>query len=162
MTQQAQKRIALGMGAAALWSVCLIWFGLSWQPAIGRESALALSFLPGGIVIAALIARLAAARFLDAEIRDGQPFREGSAQALTQRVLSNSIEQFALAVAIWPAVAVILGPGPVLALGLSFGLTRASFWAGYAAAPPLRAFGFAAGFYPTLLAAVVVLWRLIF
>lgn len=55
---------------------------------------------------------------------------------------------------------VLLGAGTVLALGIGFAVARVAFWVGYHMAPPLRAFGFAATFYPTVLAALWVLWRL--
>ena len=57
----------------------------------------------------------------------------------------------------WPFVALTLGGSVVLAMGVAFGLARIAFWAGYHLSPPLRAFGFAATFYTTVLA---TLWAL--
>ena len=52
------------------------------------------------------------------------------------------------------------GPGVILCLGLGFAVARLAFWGGYHLSPPLRAFGFAATFYPTLLVAIWAGWRL--
>ena len=46
----------------------------------------------------------------------------------------------------------------VLVMSLAFAIARLLFWIGYHRAPPLRAFGFAATFYPTVAAA---LWALV-
>ena len=46
-------------------------------------------------------------------------------------------------------------------LGVAFAVARLAFWAGYHMAPPLRAFGFAATFYPTVLVALWALWRVV-
>ncbi len=50
------------------------------------------------------------------------------------------------------------GPGVVTCLGIGFAVARLAFWIGYHISPPLRAFGFAATFYPTIIALV---WALI-
>ena len=44
--------------------------------------------------------------------------------------------------------------GTVLALAMSFFIARLLFWVGYHISPPLRGLGFAATFYPTVLAAL--------
>ena len=106
--------------------------------------------------------RLAQRRFFDDAIIDGEAF--SGAAAIDQRVLSNTVEQLVLAMAVWPAAAVLLGaegPGVILVLGVAFAVARLAFWAGYHMAPPLRAFGFAATFYPTVLVALWALWRVV-
>ena len=57
-----------------------------------------------------------------------------------------------LLLCLWPFAGWMVGTDLAVVLGWSLALTRLIFWAGYARAPFLRAFGFAAGFYPTLLA----------
>lgn len=76
-------------------------------------------------------------------------------------MLTNTLEQAVLAVLLWPAAAHILpsGPGIVLVLGANFFFARLVFWMGYSLAPPLRAFGFAATFYPTLVVALAAIWH---
>ena len=102
----------------------------------------------------ALIGRLAQRRFFDDAIIDGQDFEPGSPAWIDQRVLANTTEQLVLALAIWPFVALSLGGAVVLVMGFAFGLARLAFWVGYHVSPPMRGFGFAATFYPTVVAAV--------
>jgi uncharacterized membrane protein YecN with MAPEG domain len=75
-------------------------------------------------------------------------------------VLANTSEQLLLALVTWPFVAMTLGGAVVMVMGVGFALARLAFWAGYHLSPPLRAFGFAATFYPTVLAAIwsIVAW----
>ena len=58
---------------------------------------------------------------------------------------------------LWPFIGMVLGHETLVLLGVSFGVTRILFWVGYHISPPLRAFGFAAGFYPTVLSALLAL-----
>lgn len=147
--------ILAGMVAGGAWAVCVVAAGRLIGP-VPLPAALAIGLLPGGLVLMALIARLAARRLLDDALVAGGPFRAGP-DVTTARVLANSVEQLVLAAATWPFVGWALGGGHVVALGLAFGVTRALFWLGYAASPPLRAFGFAGGFYPTILAVAAAL-----
>ena len=64
------------------------------------------------------------------------------------------------ALAIWPFVANSLGGAVVMALGFGFAVARVLFWIGYHISPPLRSLGFAATFYPTVVAAIwsVLAW----
>ncbi len=65
-------------------------------------------------------------------------------------MLRNSVEQLVLNFALWPFIGMTLGAGVILLLGASFGVTRLLSWFGYHVSPPMRAFGFAAGFYPPI------------
>ncbi|TMV07869.1 MAPEG family protein [Ruegeria sediminis] len=155
-----QKRavILTGMAAGALWAFAVV--GVPQQldlPFLPLPMALPLAFLLPGLVMTAMVGRLAQRRFFDDAIIDGESFARGTAAEIDQRVLTNTAEQLVLALAIWPFAALTLGGGVAIALGLSFGLTRVLFWIGYHRSPPLRGFGFAATFYPTVLAA---LWSL--
>ena len=76
-------------------------------------------------------------------------------------MLSNTAEQTVLALCIWPIFAALLPAserGAAAALGPGFAVARLTFWGGYHLSPPLRGFGFAATFYPTILAALWTLW----
>lgn len=154
MTKRA--RIAVGMGLGLAWGLVLFGLGRSVGTGVSPERALAMAAFPAGLVMMALVGVLAAARFKDDRLIDGQPFPPGSGPERLQAILRNTVEQSLLAVLIWPLAAFSIQPrggDVVLVLGLGFGLTRVLFWVGYAASPPLRAFGFAGGFYPTALVA---------
>ncbi|MGL6211930.1 MAG: MAPEG family protein [Paracoccaceae bacterium] len=156
MTKRA--RIAIGMAAGLVWGLGLLGLGWSIDTGIPPEQALAMAGFPAGCVMVALIGMLAAVRFRDDRLVDGAAFAPGSRAERLQAVLRNTVEQSLLAALIWPLAALSIKPNGgdvVLVLGLGFGVTRVLFWIGYAASPPLRAFGFAGGFYPTVLLAVL-------
>lgn len=154
-------QILIGMALGMAWAIALVWLpqraGLPFIPApVALPGAL---ILPG-LVMAAMIGRLAARRFFDDAIIDGEGFSPKSGAALDQKVLTNTVEQLVLALVIWPFVANSLGGAVVLALGFGFAVARLLFWIGYHLSPPLRSLGFAATFYPTLVAAIwsVLAW----
>ncbi|MGL5008647.1 MAG: MAPEG family protein [Paracoccaceae bacterium] len=152
-----RARVAVGMAAGLGWALAVLGVGLWLEIDVPMGRALAWAFFPGGVVLMALVGRLAALRFFDDALIDGQAFAAGSRGARLQAILQNTVEQALIALLVWPFVAFALGAqgdDVVLALGLGFGVTRLAFWFGYAASPPLRAFGFAGGFYATVLAAV--------
>ena len=149
-----RRVIAGSMALAMLWALVLVWLGRSEAEMV---PALVTAFLPGGLLMAAMIGRLAQRRFFDSAIIDGEPFAPGSGAEIDQRVLTNTTEQLVLALALWPFAGHVLGWGLLVWLGWSFGAARLAFWIGYHRAPPLRGLGFAASFYPTLVAA---LWAL--
>ncbi|MBI6629630.1 MAPEG family protein [Pontibaca salina] len=153
---QKRAQIALGMAVGAVWALGLVGLvqAANW-PFLPPPIALPGAFLGPGLVIAALIARLAQRRFFDDQLIDGDAPPPGSPTDIDQRVLMNTLEQAALALLLWPLVAFVLGGAVVLALGGGFVLARLAFWLGYHLSPPLRAFGAAATFYPTL---VAVFW----
>lgn len=146
-------RIAAGMGGGAVWALAVVAGPqIADVPFLPPPIALPGAFLGPGFVMAAMIARLAQRRFFDDEIIDGEDFSPQSGAWIDQRVLSNTIEQIALALVIWPFVALTLGGVVVVVMGIAFALARLAFWGGYHLSPPMRAFGFAATFYPTVLA----------
>lgn len=106
------------------------------------------AFLAPGLVMLAMVARVS---------------HHGAGGADADRVaLRDTAEQLVLALAIWPAAAVLLagkGPGLIMTLGVAFVLARLVFWIGCHRAASLRGFGFAATFYPTVLAAGWALWN---
>ncbi|MDX1784715.1 MAG: MAPEG family protein [Roseovarius sp.] len=161
MTKRA--RIMIGMAAGGLWGLVLLWGAARYVvlPVFALMPTIMTAFLLPGLFMLAVVARLAQRRFFDDEIIDGAAFVPGSGGDIDQRVLTNTAEQLVLALCIWPAAAVLLGgqgPGVIASLGVGFFLARLAFWAGYHLSPPLRAFGFAATFYPTIF---VALWALI-
>lgn len=144
------------MAAGALWGLAVLWLGAG----IKTDVPAAFAFLLPGIVYAAMIGRLAQRRFFDDAIIDGEA-TTGAAE-IDRRVIVNTTEQLALALCIWPTLGFLAGTGVALALGVAFAITRLLFWVGYHAAPTLRAFGFAASFYPTVMAALWAVWLVSF
>lgn len=150
-----RRVIAGSMALSMLWALGLVW----WGRAPGEVwPSLAQAFLPGGLVMGLMVGRLAQRRFFDDTIIDGEAVRPGSGAEIDQRVLTNTTEQLVLALALWPFAGWALGWGLLPWLGLSFALCRVLFWIGYHASPPLRGFGFAASFYPTMVAGI---WALV-
>ena len=151
--------IVIGMVAGLIWAFAVIGGAMRLNmPFVPAPVALLGAFFPGGLVTCAMIGRLAQRRFFDDETIDGQGFTPGSAASIDQKVLTNTIEQMVLALAIWPFVALTLGGQVIIAIGLAFAVARVLFWVGYHMSPPLRGFGFAATFYTT---GVAALWSLV-
>ncbi|MFW8593497.1 MAPEG family protein [Cribrihabitans neustonicus] len=153
MAGHERAQILAGMGAGAIWGVAVtglpLWLGL---PCLPSPAALPIALLGPGVFLALLIGRLAQRRFFDDRLIDGAAPPPGSRADTDQRVLTNTVEQLLLALALWPFAAVTLGGAVAISLGLSFTLMRVLFWAGYHRSPPLRALGFAGTFYPTVIA----------
>lgn len=157
-----RKKILIGMLLGALWAVAVVILpGLGPQPFVPLNLALIYAFLPGGIFLMLVIGRLAQRRFFDDATIDGDAFAPGSKSEIDQRVLTNTVEQMLLALLIWPFAASWLGGQTVIVMGVGMGVARLAFWIGYHLSPPLRAFGFAASFYPTILALVWTFCKLL-
>lgn len=158
-----RSTILIGMTGGALWAFFVVAVPILFvRPALFPAN-LALfyaSFMPG-LVLMAMIGRLAMRRFFEDIAIDGGEFPPGSPGDVDQRVLQNTVEQCLLAAMIWPLAAFTLGTGPVLWMAAGFIIARLAFWIGYHKAALLRAFGFAATFYPTVLAGLWTLWRLV-
>lgn len=151
------------MAAGALWAVLLLWAAATFVtlPVFTLMPTIMMAFLAPGLVMVLMVGRVAQRRFCDDSIIEGEAL-SGAAE-IDRRVLQNTTEQLVLALCIWPAAAVILGgagPGVIVTLGLGFSVARLAFWGGYHISPPMRAFGFAASFYPTVLVAVWALVKL--
>ncbi len=156
-----RRQVLIGMGLGLVWAFGVIWYPQTLKPPfMPINVALITGFLPGGLVLLLLIARLAQRRFFDEATIDGVGFAPGSGGDIDQRVLTNTVEQLLLAMALWPFVGLTLGGFLVVVMGGAFAVARLLFWAGYHLSPPLRAFGFAASFYPTVVAMVwaIAVW----
>lgn len=164
MTNRGKAR--LGMVAGLVWSVGLLWLAATYVtlPIFALVPTIMTAFLAPGVVMLLMIARLAQRRHANETSVDGTSAPPGQGADIDQRVLTNTVEQVVLALCIWPAAAVLLaekGPGVIVTLGIGFALARVAFWIGYHRSPPLRAFGFAASFFPTILVTLWTAWRLI-
>lgn len=156
-----RSRILIGMAAGLVWAIAVLVQGRSVPVPIGLiQPALLGAVIAPGLFLLLVIGRLAQRRFFDDFLIDGGAYPVGTAADIDQRVLQNSLEQVCLALCIWPLAGFVLGAGVPLVLGLAFLPARLAFWIGYHRAPPLRAFGFAATFYPTVLTALWTLFTL--
>lgn len=153
--------ILAGMVGGVAWAIAVLMIGAHLSVPIGLIQPVLMGavFAPG-VVMIAMVGWIGLRRFSNDGIIDGGPLPPGSRAEIDQRVLTNTVEQIALALCIWPLAGFFLGAGTVLALGIGFAVARVLFWVGYHISPPLRGFGFAATFYPTIGAAFLVLYRL--
>lgn len=150
-----------GMVLGLVWALAIVWVPQQLDlPFIPAPVALPGALVAPGVVMLLLIGRLAQRRFFDDDLIDGLPPAPTTGASVDQRVLTNTVEQIVLALAIWPFVANSLGGAVVMALGFGFAVARVLFWIGYHISPPLRSLGFAATFYPTVVAAIwsVLAW----
>lgn len=155
--------ILLGLGAGAVWAVLLPWGAARFVhlPVFALVPTIMTAFLAPGLVMAAMVAGLALRRLFAAGATGLQLDEPGSGSDIDRRVLVDAAGQIVIALCVWPAAAVILGaagPGLIMVLGLGLALSLVTYWVGCHTAPPLRAFGFAAGFLPSVL---VALWALV-
>ena len=151
--------IALGMVLGVVWAAAIVLVPLQLDlPFVPPALALPAAFLIPGAVMAMMIGVLAARRFFDRSLIDGQAAPEGSRADIDQRVLTNTTEQMVLAMLVWPFIGFSLGGVSIIALGIGMALARLLFWLGYHVSAPLRALGFAASFYPTLFGAFWAVW----
>jgi len=161
---QKRHSVSAGMALGALWGAALIWIGTVHVniPVFSRLLVEPFFLLAPGIILTLMIARIALRRFFDDTIIDGTKPESGSPADIDNRVLKNTLEQVVLAVCLWKPISYILledGMGIVMCLSINFAAARLLFWIGYHVSPPLRAFGFAATFYPTVMAFIwAVLW----
>ncbi|WP_397542348.1 MAPEG family protein [Roseovarius salis] len=156
-----RTRTMLASAAGLVWALLLLWVAASFVrlPVFTLMPTIMTAFLAPGLVLAAMVLRVALRRTGDRDMLAGGPLH-GPAVA-DQRALQNTLEQLVLALCIWPAAAVMLGgagPGVIVTLGGGFALTRLVYWVGCHRASHLRILGFSAGFWPTVLVALWALW----
>ncbi|MDQ7069478.1 MAG: hypothetical protein Q9M48_01810 [Rhodobacterales bacterium] len=117
MSEQAKFRVGLVLGL--IWAVVLLWGAARFVklPMFTVMPTIMTAFLAPGLVIVAMIGRVASRRLFDGEMVDGRLFEARSKGAIDQKVLTNTIEQLVAALCIWPAAAILLagnGPGVII------------------------------------------------
>ena len=153
-----RQHILLAKAAALLWAIGVIWIGSTQVdiPVFSRVLVTPMFFLAPGLVILVMILWIATCRFRMG-LDDVEPLPTGCAADTDQRILQNTIEQGALALALWIPISFLLpetGLGVVICLSISFAIARVLYWIGAHRSPVLCAFGFAATIYPTLVAMI--------
>lgn len=114
--------------------------------------ALSYAFAPGGLVVFFILLRVA--------LRSADVDRVVD-QDVDRAVLIDTGAIMLVALLMWPLVITFLDSVTVIAMGLSAGVALLVYWIGAHWAAPLRAFGWAASFWPTGVAVVWVIWRLV-
>lgn len=148
MTGTGATRAGTALGVVWALGVMVVGGMVVTLPVFTLMPTIMTAFLAPGLVMGAMVARAA--------------YRAPRAAQTDRMVLHDTALQLGLALAIWPAAAVLLagkGPGLILTLGLAFVPARLAFWVGSHRAPGLRAFGVAATFFPTGMAAIWALWN---
>ena len=144
-----------GVALGLVWSVVVVWLP-HWldPPFIPAPVAVPLAMIAPGLVMIGMISVLALRRFL----AEGEAPSAGA--VFSQGVLTETVTHLVLALVVWPFVANSLGGAVVLAMGFGFALARLMSWAGAYLWAPLRWFGFASTFFPTVITAVwsVIAW----
>lgn len=137
--------IAVGMLFGVAWAVAIVLGPLALDlPFVPPALAIPAAFLIPGVVMMAMIAVSAAST--------------GSRADIDARVLQNTTEQMVLALLVWPFIGFSLGGVSIIALGVGMAVARLIYWVGCHIAAPLRAFGFAASFCPTIFGAIWAVW----
>jgi uncharacterized membrane protein YecN with MAPEG domain len=164
---RARSLLLAGVGAIG---AVLIWFvlvllvpdgGARANPA-SRMALGAASLLPAaGVLLAMLVAQMVV-RFTTGTF-DPTLGRDSRFLVVNQRVIANTVEQSLCFVPAMLALSAVASPyrmGMVVALGLTFAVARLVFWAGYLAAPLLRAPGMAATVVVNVAALIGAVWML--
>lgn len=158
-----QRKVLGGMAGGAVAAAALLALGWWLGPAVGARLTwsriIALGLILLALPLAASVARVASRRFFGPGIDGGAPAGEVDLD-LDRRILTNTLEQTALATLAFMALIIALpgrAAGGALIYAAGFVLARAAFAIGYRRSGVARAFGFAATFYPTVLALAVAL-----
>ncbi|MDB5710962.1 MAG: conserved rane protein of unknown function [Sphingomonas bacterium] len=167
MVTPIQLRVVMGVVPAAI-ITAVVWVIALRQPlgTVEAEQQVALT-LPWLLVPAAClfvgIGFIANRRFLSEDAIDGGA-SPSHTDVIASRYVQNTLEQAVLAALVWlalaaiePARAAVLVP----MLATLFGIGRIAFWIGYLLAPWGRAFGFGLTFYPTAVALVWLIVRIV-
>ena len=119
--------LGVGAGLAFVFS--------AWIGPVARETALALALFVPGAVVFVLVLAVAAGRFLTQAF---DPFADAASpsryMAITQRALSNSMEQGVIFATAGTALVVAGGPEAgtlTAALAATYAVARLAFWLGY-------------------------------
>lgn len=149
-----------GLVVGLIWSLALLYVAGRYVnlPVFTVLPTIMTAFFAPGVVLVLMIARVASRRLFAADMG------HGDRDDIDQKVLTNTLEQLVAALCVWPAAAIILagdGPGVIMVLGIGFAFARIVFWVGYHKSIALRAFGFGASFFPTVLVVAWVFWQLL-
>ena len=120
-----RRTILIGMAAGLLWAVLVILFGRTATVGfVPLPIVVPVATVLPGLVLAAIIGRIAQRRFFDDALIDGDRPPEASRAEIDRRVLLNTVEQCVLALLLWPFVAYTLGGSLVLVMSAAFALAR--------------------------------------
>jgi len=167
MVTPTQLRVMMGVAPAAI-ITAVVWVIALRQPLgaaqAGQQVALTLPWLlvPAACLFVG-IGFIANRRFLSEDAIDGGA-SPGHADVIASRYVQNTLEQAILAALVWLALAAIepaRAAALVPMLATLFGIGRIAFWIGYLFAPWGRAFGFGLTFYPTAVALVWLIVRIV-
>ncbi len=162
-----QRGVAVGMVLGLVVAVAVLAIGArlaAWGPPGGSIETLGAAIAILGLWVAASIGNVARLRFFDPRAIDAATMGgDPPGLRIADAVLRNTLEQTVLAALAYAALAAVLtGSAPTIALLVGcFSVGRMMFWAGYAGGAANRAFGFALTFYPSVLALLMVLIRLV-
>jgi len=174
---EKQRGVLTGMVLGVITAIAIVVVGAWLNPFSFGENldgfdrirvAIESALLPG-LIFAVSVGRLARHRFFTPEDIDGGGLSVGTEEAhVLQSLLQNTLEQFAIALVVYLAWAVIMPANwlSVLPLaGVAFIIGRILFFSGYKKGAPSRAYGFTLSFFPSLLMLVITvvffLWQLI-
>ena len=168
MLTATQLRVVAGMAPAVI-VTAVAWVIALRQPLVaagdaGQRIALTVPWLlvPAACLFVG-IGFIANRRFLSEDAIDGGA-SPGHADVIASRYVQNTLEQAILAALVWLALAAIepaRAAALVPMLATLFGIGRIAFWIGYLFAPWGRAFGFGLTFYPTAVALVWLIVRIV-
>lgn len=167
-----RKTILIGMLAGAVFAALWIYLGLKiWASDVAPIDTMAarLGFaiqyeIFVGLMLLAGVGTVARQRFFSDHDIDGSAPEQGSSVELNIRYIENTSEQVVLAFIAHLSLAVVI---PIHLLHIIpllvslFVVARICFWIGYHISPAARAMGFAATFYPTVVAYVYVVVKVL-
>lgn len=167
MLTATQLRVVVGMAPAAIITAVMWVLALRRPLAVvdaGHQIVLTLPWLlvPAACLFVG-IGFIANRRFLSEDAIDGGD-NPGRAGMIASRYVQNTLEQAVLAGTVWLALAAVEPARAALLvpmLAALFGIGRIAFWIGYLLAPWARAFGFGLTFYPTAVALVWLIVRIV-
>ena len=160
----AQRGVAVGMAGGLGVTIIVTAWCLAGSPGLAfpfhaistsrRWLIAIISWLGPLTSLAAAIGVVASRRFFSPDDIDGAGLTvEGPAVRIPRAILTNTLEQAALAVPVYTSLALLLPSGQLaypLLLSACFVVGRAAFAAGYAKGAAARSLGFTLTFYPTV------------
>ena len=158
-----RRGVAQGMAAGLLVAIVALAIGLKAGATGGPTETMGAAVAILGLWVAATIGNVARLRFFDdaaiaAAVGGDDPLEIRVARAVSQ----NTVEQAVIAGFAYAALTFVAESAGAIALLVGcFSVGRVLFWAGYPRGAAARAFGFALTFYPSVLALLVVLARLV-